>query len=232
MIWFIFKFVLNLEIEKDFKKNYPSSFSAQNPAWPAGGPAEPSPSSLSFLLPGLLRGPVSSAQLHRVAHSRVCSPRGPSRALPQPASALPAARAVSPFSRCATGPASQLAPLVSARPHAFSSPSLHCRPHPSAAPSFFPALLPFCPPPMAHARLEGHRAGALIWKATESNRVPRSLPCTPQPPAYKAEPHPSFSPFSVRRTKLTTTAVVPLLRCRINDAEAPVSFSVTRRIRR
>ena len=74
MIWFIFKFVLNLEIEKRdlYLKNIP--FLIFSPTPDLAQPSSPFPFPASacfpaaqprfpFLLPGLLRGPVSLAHL-------------------------------------------------------------------------------------------------------------------------------------------------------------------------
>ena len=94
------------------------------------------------------------------------------------------------FSRCATGPASQLAPLVSARPHAFyPSPSPRCRPHPSAATIPFPSSPRSFPSLPRRWRAPERQATAAVAPTRQAARArtagnhhaPLPLPSTPCP---------------------------------------------------
>ncbi|XP_066320357.1 uncharacterized protein [Miscanthus floridulus] len=103
-------------------------------------------------------------------------------------------------SHCTTGPASQLAPLVSARPHAFSSPSLRCRsrmsaPRLSSSLSFLPRVS-FLSLPADGARPIGRPPAPTQGRRPNPTACPAHLPSTPRPiPPIKPWTEPSPLPF-------------------------------------
>jgi len=117
-----------------------------NPAKETDGPASPSFPSFRPAPLGLLAAQPHSSRIGPLLRG-LAPARQPATAPAHYSARRPAQRAYARrmrhlpiFSRCATGPASQLAPLVSARPHAFyPSPSPRCRPHLSAATIPFPS---------------------------------------------------------------------------------------------
>jgi len=119
-------------------------------------------------------------------------------------------------------------------PFSFTTPR---GPHVSASPSlpFSFACFPFLAPSMALLRWQvaGPPRHLESARTAGNHRAPLPLPCTPQPPAYKAPDRaPPISPFPLLASSNSPPPAISLTRASILDADAPVRSATTRRSRR